>query len=345
MHLGHRAGLVQQRPVGVQRHLRRAGRARGAERDGERRRIDGAEGAWRGAPGREVVVGGDEHRRRQPVEHPVAIGGAGQVVDRRGDRAEPPAGAVQGDGGPPVGPLPARPSRRLDAQLGQPAGDRVDLVLDLGRGGAGERVGRASRPTTDPPTGSSARSGGACTSGSGCAPVRGGQARVVTGQESARTLSLTAPTIGGRVAPVGDAGRLVGDGVVVLADLGPVGVVELVQREARLPHVLEAHVVDALVDRFLDEQRGHRRELGDAPGELERLLGQVVEREHLRHHAEGVGLVDVDRVTGEHELPWSCGDRTPTGGRSTRCRTCRGGCRPRRRSARCRRRRSGRTPT
>ena len=90
-------------------------------------------------------------------------------------------------------------------------------------------------------------------------------------------------------------------------------------------------VVRGLVDRLLDEQRGHRRQLGDAAGELERALGQLVGREHLAHHAELVRLVDRDRVAGEHAAPWSCGRRTPTGGRSTRRRTCRGGCRRRRR--------------
>ncbi len=41
VHLGHGPGLVQQRPVGVQRHLGSAGRPRRAQRDGDRRGVDG----------------------------------------------------------------------------------------------------------------------------------------------------------------------------------------------------------------------------------------------------------------------------------------------------------------
>src|SRR5437867_12570858 len=44
------------------------------------------------------------------------------------------------------------------------------------------------------------------------------------------------------------------DGVVVLVDLGPVRVVHLVDREARVERVVETHMVDALVDRLLDQQ-------------------------------------------------------------------------------------------
>src|SRR4051794_32896153 len=43
-------------------------------------------------------------------------------------------------------------------------------------------------------------------------------------------------------------------GVPVVVDLGPVGVVELVNGEARLQRVVEPHVVDALVHRLLDHQ-------------------------------------------------------------------------------------------
>ena len=37
-------------------------------------------------------------------------------------------------------------------------------------------------------------------------------------------------------------------------------------------------------------------------GELERALRELVVGEHLAHHAEAVRLVDVERVTGEHQL-------------------------------------------
>ena len=40
VHLGHGPGLVQQRPVGVQGDLGRAGRSRGAQRDGDGRGVD-----------------------------------------------------------------------------------------------------------------------------------------------------------------------------------------------------------------------------------------------------------------------------------------------------------------
>ena len=69
-----------------------------------------------------------------------------------------------------------------------------------------------------------------------------------------------------------------------------------------LSDVVEALVVLGLVDRLLDEQRGHGGDLGDATRELERALVELVALEDLAHHAEAVGLVGVDRVTGEHEL-------------------------------------------
>ena len=58
--------------------------------------------------------------------------------------------------------------------------------------------------------------------------------------------------------------------------------------------VLEPHVVDALVHRLLDEQRGHRGERRDTPGELERAIRELVSREDLADHPEAVRLVDID---------------------------------------------------
>ena len=75
--------------------------------------------------------------------------------------------------------------------------------------------------------------------------------------------------------------------------------IELVQREAGVEGVVEAHVVDALVDRFLDQQRSHCGCLRNAPCEGEGLVGQLVGREDLAHHAQRVSLVGVDRVTRE----------------------------------------------
>jgi MFS family permease len=92
------------------------------------------------------------------------------------------------------------------------------------------------------------------------------------------------------------------DRVVVLVELGPVRVVELVHGEARVEGVVEAHVVDALVHRLLDQQRGHGGRLGDPPGERQGLVGQLVDREHLADHAQLVRLVDVDGVAGQQQL-------------------------------------------
>src|SRR4051794_413904 len=58
-----------------------------------------------------------------------------------------------------------------------------------------------------------------------------------------------------RLLPVRDAVFLERDRVAVVVHLGPVRMVELVQGEAGVERVVEAHVVHALVDRLLDEQR------------------------------------------------------------------------------------------
>src|SRR5215213_4060492 len=96
-----------------------------------------------------------------------------------------------------------------------------------------------------------------------------------------------------RALPLGDVLPHLGAGHPVVVDDGPVRVVELVQGEARLQRVVEAHVVDRLVHRLLDQQRGHRRDLRDASRELERALRQLVLREDLAHHAELVALLYV----------------------------------------------------
>jgi hypothetical protein len=88
-------------------------------------------------------------------------------------------------------------------------------------------------------------------------------------------------------------------------------VVQLVEGEAGVEAVVEALVVDRLVDRLLDHQRGHRRQLGDAAGELEGLVLELGPGEDLRHHAEPVGLVDVDAVAGEHQLLGLAGAELP----------------------------------
>src|SRR5690606_20440123 len=94
------------------------------------------------------------------------------------------------------------------------------------------------------------------------------------------------------VLPVRDAVGGLGDGKAVVVHLCPVRVVQLVQREAGVERVVEAHVVDALIDRLLDEQRGHRRHRRDPPGQLHGAVPQLLRRVHLRHHAELVRLFD-----------------------------------------------------
>ncbi|HWE69458.1 MAG TPA: hypothetical protein VG205_03795, partial [Acidimicrobiales bacterium] len=78
--------------------------------------------------------------------------------------------------------------------------------------------------------------------------------------------------------------------------------VELVEGETGLEGVVEAHVVDGLVDRLFDHQGGHGRYRGDAFGVFEGLLRQLGLGEDLAHHAEAVGFLDVDGVTGQHHL-------------------------------------------
>src|SRR3954469_18927199 len=56
-----------------------------------------------------------------------------------------------------------------------------------------------------------------------------------------------------RRLPVGNAVLLEGDRILVLVQLGPVRVVQLVEGEAGLERVVEAHVVDGLVHRLLDQ--------------------------------------------------------------------------------------------
>ena len=98
-----------------------------------------------------------------------------------------------------------------------------------------------------------------------------------------------------------------------------------------LQRVVEAHVVQRLVHRLLDQQRRHGRELGDAPRELERALGELVGREDLAHHAEPVRLLGVDRVAGEHQLLGLAGAELPRVREVLDAAHARGGCRRRRR--------------
>ena len=71
----------------------------------------GAHGLARVDQGRHVV-GVDHEVRTEPGQQRVDLGRSGEVVDRRGDRAEAPAGPVQREGLPPVGGLPGDGARR-----------------------------------------------------------------------------------------------------------------------------------------------------------------------------------------------------------------------------------------
>ena len=64
----------------------------------------------------------------------------------------------------------------------------------------------------------------------------------------------------------------------------------------------ETHRIACRVDRILYQQGGHRRPLGDTPGELQGLVLQFGAGKDLGHHAEAVCLVGVDRITGQQKL-------------------------------------------
>ena len=53
---------------------------------------------------------------------------------------------------------------------------------------------------------------------------------------------------------------------------------------------------------YLDQQGRHGRSAGDAPGELQRLVFQLVERKDLRHHTQPVRLIGIDRIAGQQKL-------------------------------------------
>ena len=83
------------------------------------------------------------------------------------------------------------------------------------------------------------------------------------------------------------------------------------QREAGVEGVVEPHVVDALVDRLLDQQCRHRRQPADPPGEVQGPLLEIRPGEHLADHADPVGLVDVERIAGEEEFLGPAGAELP----------------------------------
>jgi hypothetical protein len=152
VHLDHERRLRGQARVGVQRPLRLTARPRGVQHQGE---VFGG-----GAPGAHRlarvdqgghVVGVHHEVRAEPGQQRVDLGRSGEVVDRGGDGAEPPAGPVQREGLPPVGGLPgdgAPVARALRSQrAGQPR-DRalqrvraeVDRVVDDGGAGRTQRL-------------------------------------------------------------------------------------------------------------------------------------------------------------------------------------------------------------
>ena len=72
--------------------------------------------------------------------------------------------------------------------------------------------------------------------------------------------------------------------------------------EAGVERRRETHRIDGLIHRFLDEERCHRRQLGDAAGELDGVVRQFVVGKDLAHHADGVGFVGAERVAGEQKF-------------------------------------------
>ncbi|BBZ15672.1 hypothetical protein MGAD_00070 [Mycolicibacterium gadium] len=82
-------------------------------------------------------------------------------------------------------------------------------------------------------------------------------------------------------------------------------VIELMDFEAGIERRRETHCVDGLVHRFLDQEGREGRQLGDAAGEFDGAIRQLVVGEHLAHHADGVGFVGVQQLS----LP--CGPELP----------------------------------
>jgi hypothetical protein len=72
--------------------------------------------------------------------------------------------------------------------------------------------------------------------------------------------------------------------------------------EDRLDGRVEALHVEGLVDRALSLAQAERVHLRDVPGQLHRLLAQVIQWHHAIDHADLLGLAGRDRPAGEQDL-------------------------------------------
>ena len=64
----------------------------------------------------------------------------------------------------------------------------------------------------------------------------------------------------------------------------------------------ETHCIAGRVDRILDQQSCHSRPLSDAAGKFKSFVFEFAAREDLGHHAEVVGLLGIDRITGQQKF-------------------------------------------
>ena len=74
------------------------------------------------------------------------------------------------------------------------------------------------------------------------------------------------------------------------------------EHEVVLERVPLPHQVEGVVDRLLDQRRGHRRQQGDAPGERARFGGETPARHDPVDQPEPPRLARVDRLAEEEEL-------------------------------------------
>ena len=131
VHVGHQRGLVRERRLRVQHALRRAARARGEQH--RRELLASVHGSSTGRPvGQRVEIVDDELRARRRAEQRSTSLRPELMVQRRRDRAEAPARAVQHRDLVAVRRLPRDRVAGLDAARAQPAGDARDPVGELG---------------------------------------------------------------------------------------------------------------------------------------------------------------------------------------------------------------------
>ena len=121
----HERGLVREGRLGVQHALRCAARSRGEQHRGQLLRF-GPGRSDRFALGQRVEVLDDQPRRDRGA-CALDVVRAELMVQRCGDRAQPPARAVQHRDLVAIGRLPRDGIARGDAALAQTAGDARDV--------------------------------------------------------------------------------------------------------------------------------------------------------------------------------------------------------------------------